>query len=62
MTIALDVSRRKFLAGSAAVAGGLSLGFHIPFEALAQEAAPEVTRAEMTLVDSFGLASVPEPA
>ena len=44
MTIALDVSRRKFLAGSAAVAGGLSFGFHIPFggKALAQGRAPEV--------------------
>jgi isoquinoline 1-oxidoreductase beta subunit len=41
MTIALDVSRRKFLAGSAAAATGLSLGFHIPFagEAAAQGAA-----------------------
>jgi len=40
MTIALDLSRRKFLAGSAA-ATGLSLGFHIPFagEAAAQGAA-----------------------
>ncbi|MFD2143529.1 xanthine dehydrogenase family protein molybdopterin-binding subunit [Ancylobacter oerskovii] len=51
MTIAQrfpGVSRRNFLAGSAAALGGLSLGFHIPFmgEALAQDAAaslpPEV--------------------
>ena len=45
MTSALDVSRRKFLAGSAAAATGLSLGFHIPFagQAAAQGApAPEV--------------------
>ncbi|MBL8701636.1 MAG: xanthine dehydrogenase family protein molybdopterin-binding subunit [Alphaproteobacteria bacterium] len=43
MTLALDVSRRGFLAGSAAVAGGFSLGFHIPMsEAAAQGAAPEV--------------------
>jgi isoquinoline 1-oxidoreductase subunit beta len=45
MTTALDVSRRNFLAGSAAVMGGLSLGFHIPFagEAVAQSAAPGAT-------------------
>jgi isoquinoline 1-oxidoreductase subunit beta len=44
MTVALDVSRRKFLAGSAAAAGGLSFGFHVPFgsDAAAQEATPEV--------------------
>ena len=44
MTIALDVSRRGFLAGSAAAATRLSLGF--PIEAAAQgaaaSAAPEV--------------------
>jgi isoquinoline 1-oxidoreductase beta subunit len=36
--------RRSFLVGSAAAAGGLSVGFHIPFgdEAIATEAAPEV--------------------
>jgi isoquinoline 1-oxidoreductase beta subunit len=39
-----DVSRRKFLVGSAAAAGGLSIGFHVPFidEAAAQAAADEV--------------------
>jgi isoquinoline 1-oxidoreductase beta subunit len=43
MTIALDVSRRKFLAGSAAALGGLTFGFHVPLgEAAAAEAAPEV--------------------
>ena len=45
MTTALQVSRRKFLAGSAAAASGLSVGFHVPFagEAAAQGAmAPEV--------------------
>ncbi|WP_029356286.1 molybdopterin cofactor-binding domain-containing protein [Bosea sp. 117] len=45
MTIAQSVSRRNFLAGSAAALGGLSLGFHIPFgaTATAQEAAsPEI--------------------
>jgi isoquinoline 1-oxidoreductase beta subunit len=44
MTTALDVSRRNFLAGSAAAAGGLSLGFHIPFglEAAAQATTPEL--------------------
>lgn len=43
MTIALEVSRRKFLAGSAAVAGGLSLGFHVPSAArAAAETSPEV--------------------
>ena len=43
MTAALDVSRRSFLVGSAAAAGGLALGFNIPFgtEALAQSA-PEI--------------------
>jgi isoquinoline 1-oxidoreductase beta subunit len=40
MTAALDVSRRSFLVSSAAAAGGLALGFNIPFtgEALAQSA------------------------
>ncbi|HEX8666072.1 MAG TPA: molybdopterin cofactor-binding domain-containing protein [Beijerinckiaceae bacterium] len=46
MTTALQVSRRKFLAGSTAAATGLSLGFHVPFagEAAAQGAnlPPEV--------------------
>jgi isoquinoline 1-oxidoreductase beta subunit len=39
-----DVSRRNFLVGSAAAAGGLSIGFHVPFidEAAAQAAADEV--------------------
>ena len=42
MTLALDVSRRRFLAGSVAATGGLSLGFHIPMdEAVAQTAAPD---------------------
>src|ERR687893_2085491 len=43
MTAGLDVSRRSFLVGSAAAAGGLALGFNIPFagEALAQSA-PEI--------------------
>ncbi|MGE0744981.1 MAG: molybdopterin cofactor-binding domain-containing protein [Rhodospirillales bacterium] len=36
------VSRRSFLASTAAVAGGLSLGFHIPFAAAQQAAAPEI--------------------
>src|SRR5919112_4098413 len=43
--IALDVSRRNFLAGSAASAAGLSLGFHVPFSTGAQAQAarpPEV--------------------
>jgi isoquinoline 1-oxidoreductase beta subunit len=45
MTTALQVSRRKFLAGSTAATAGLSLGFHVPFagNAAAQGAmAPEV--------------------
>ncbi|HEX2724831.1 MAG TPA: molybdopterin cofactor-binding domain-containing protein [Beijerinckiaceae bacterium] len=44
MTTALDVSRRKFLAGSAAAAGGFSFGFHIPFrgDARAANATPEI--------------------
>jgi isoquinoline 1-oxidoreductase beta subunit len=43
MMTALRVSRRAFLAGSAAAVGGLTSGFHIPFsDAVAQEAAPEV--------------------
>ena len=31
MTTMLKTSRRGFLAGSAAAAGGFMLGFHIPF-------------------------------
>src|SRR3954452_12019384 len=45
MTTALQVSRRKFLAGSTAATAGLSLGFHVPFagNAAAQGAmAPEI--------------------
>jgi isoquinoline 1-oxidoreductase subunit beta len=44
MTVALDVSRRHFLAGSAATVGGLSLGFHVSFggDAAAQGTTPEV--------------------
>src|SRR5689334_24773267 len=41
MTTMLKTSRRGFLAGSAAAAGGFMLGFHIPFSAA--EAAPPVT-------------------
>ena len=41
MTQMLDVSRRNFLAVSAAAAGGFSLGFHVP-GASAQAATPEV--------------------
>jgi isoquinoline 1-oxidoreductase beta subunit len=39
------LSRRSFIARSAAVAGGLSLGFHVPLDAAAQSAStatPEV--------------------
>jgi isoquinoline 1-oxidoreductase subunit beta len=36
-------SRRAFVAGAVAAAGGLSLGFHVPFEAAAQGAAPALT-------------------
>ncbi|BAT60988.1 membrane-bound aldehyde dehydrogenase [pyrroloquinoline-quinone] precursor [Variibacter gotjawalensis] len=45
MTQQLDVSRRNFLVGSAAAAGGLSFGFHVSLgDALAQapQIAPEV--------------------
>src|SRR5688572_8251501 len=44
MTTALDLSRRKFIAGSAAAAGGFSFGFHVPFatDAAAQGAPPEI--------------------
>ena len=38
MSIALQVSRRKFLVGSAAAAGGLSLGFHVPLAGTAKAA------------------------
>ncbi|MEY9101437.1 CO/xanthine dehydrogenase Mo-binding subunit [Sinorhizobium fredii] len=42
MNVAI-LSRRKFLIGTAATAGGLSLGFHVPFVAQAQESVlPEV--------------------
>jgi isoquinoline 1-oxidoreductase beta subunit len=45
--IALDISRRNFLAGSAASAAGLTLGFHVPFptQALAQAARPPEVNA-----------------
>jgi isoquinoline 1-oxidoreductase subunit beta len=36
------LSRRNFLVGSAAAAGGLSLGFHVPFAAAASDLPPEV--------------------
>ncbi|RVI82978.1 xanthine dehydrogenase family protein molybdopterin-binding subunit [Sinorhizobium meliloti] len=36
MTVSI-LSRRRFLIGTAAAAGGFSLGFHLPFAALAQE-------------------------
>lgn len=44
MTTIFKTSRRGFLAGSAATAAGLTLGFHVPLvgEALAQSAPPEV--------------------
>jgi isoquinoline 1-oxidoreductase subunit beta len=43
MTTTLDVSRRSFLAGSAAAVGGLSVGFHVPLgAAAAAETAPEI--------------------
>jgi isoquinoline 1-oxidoreductase subunit beta len=45
MTLAIDTSRRRFLTGSAAAIGGLTVGFHIPFgsgEAAAQGATPEI--------------------
>ena len=52
MTAALDVSRRSFLVGSAAAAGGLALGFNIPFtgEALAQSN-PEINAWVMVRPD-----------
>lgn len=44
MTTTLDLSRRSFLVNAAAAAGGLAVGFHIPFdiEAAAQTATPEI--------------------
>jgi isoquinoline 1-oxidoreductase beta subunit len=60
MTAALDVSRRSFLVGSAAAAGGLALGFNIPFtgQALAQSN-PEINawvivRPDETVVVRIG--------
>jgi isoquinoline 1-oxidoreductase beta subunit len=52
MTASLDVSRRSFLVGSAAAAGGLALGFNIPFtgQALAQ-GAPEINAWVMVRPD-----------
>ncbi|MGF9761556.1 molybdopterin cofactor-binding domain-containing protein [Microvirga sp. 0TCS3.31] len=52
MTAALDVSRRSFLVGSAAAAGGLALGFNISLtgEALAQ-GAPEINAWVMVRPD-----------
>ena len=44
MSTATELSRRNFLASSAAAAGGLALGFHVPFapDAAAQTATPEI--------------------
>src|SRR5437588_12348063 len=42
MNIAQNVSRRGFLAGTAAATGGLSLGFHIPFAAAQGADTPEI--------------------
>ncbi len=44
MSTATEFSRRSFLASSAAAAGGLALGFHVPFatKAAAQTATPEI--------------------
>jgi isoquinoline 1-oxidoreductase beta subunit len=42
MNIAQNVSRRGFLAGTAAATGGLSLGFHIPFAAAQGAETPEI--------------------
>jgi isoquinoline 1-oxidoreductase subunit beta len=45
MTHMPKLARRSFLAGAAAISGGLSLGFHVPWgatEALADGAAPEI--------------------
>ena len=41
MTIAQNLSRRTFLAGTAAATGGLTLGFHVPF-AMAEATGPEI--------------------
>ena len=45
MTHLPKLARRSFLAGAAAIGGGLSLGFHVPWgatEALADDAPPEI--------------------
>ncbi|MDQ8728726.1 xanthine dehydrogenase family protein molybdopterin-binding subunit [Bradyrhizobium sp. LHD-71] len=44
MSIATELSRRNFLKTSAAAAGGLALGFHVPFtpQAVAQTETPEI--------------------
>ena len=42
MTIAQNLSRRGFLAGTAAATGGLTLGFHIPFAAAQGAQTPEI--------------------
>lgn len=42
MTYIENLSRRQFVAGSAAVAGGLSLGFHIPAVQAASTPTPEI--------------------
>jgi isoquinoline 1-oxidoreductase beta subunit len=42
MNIAQNLSRRGFLAGTAAATGGLSLGFHIPFAAAQVADQPEI--------------------
>jgi isoquinoline 1-oxidoreductase subunit beta len=44
MSTTVELSRRSFLVNTAAAAGGLAIGFHIPFdiEAAAQTATPEI--------------------
>src|SRR5688572_16176714 len=45
------LSRRNFLVGTAAAAGGLSLGFHVPFAAAAGDLPPEVNAWVMVKPD-----------
>lgn len=51
MTTMLKTSRRGFLAGSAAAAGGFMLGFHVPFTAA--EAAEAVTGAAVPELNAW---------
>ena len=51
MTASPQVSRRSFLAGAAAIGGGFSLGFRIPFGVAAAQAADSPPEVNAWVVD-----------